>query len=174
MKQLSSDVFLSSTAGLQATTKHSGFPVRMENAVPIVPQAPAAQPLQIQSGVLTQVKTQKNPNQTIKQTNEPHRAKWNSCHPPGESEPDPSGVNARGSQKALKGSMQITSKTVFSCFIFLEYFKFKLDYAMCLPGFRSFQLLRMGCFPMGAHCPVGSAVCSCLHFTKTWQKKSFL
>lgn len=52
----SSDVFLSSTAGLQATTKHSGFPVRMENAVPIVPQAPAAQPLQIQSGVLTQVK----------------------------------------------------------------------------------------------------------------------
>jgi hypothetical protein len=40
----------------QATTKHSGFPVRMDNAVPIVPQAPAAQPLQIQSGVLTQVK----------------------------------------------------------------------------------------------------------------------
>lgn len=44
----------SSPAGLQATTKHSGFPVRMDNAVPIVPQAPAAQPLQIQSGVLTQ------------------------------------------------------------------------------------------------------------------------
>ncbi|XP_018103449.1 homeodomain interacting protein kinase 1 S homeolog isoform X7 [Xenopus laevis] len=41
-------------AGLQATTKHSGFPVRMDNSVPIVPQAPAAQPLQIQSGVLTQ------------------------------------------------------------------------------------------------------------------------
>eukprot|EP00073_Rattus_norvegicus_P034957 XP_008759635.1 PREDICTED: homeodomain-interacting protein kinase 1 isoform X2 [Rattus norvegicus] len=40
--------------GLQATTKHSGFPVRMDNAVPLVPQAPAAQPLQIQSGVLTQ------------------------------------------------------------------------------------------------------------------------
>uniref|UniRef100_A0A3Q2GSV4 Homeodomain interacting protein kinase 1 n=1 Tax=Equus caballus TaxID=9796 RepID=A0A3Q2GSV4_HORSE len=40
--------------GLQATTKHSGFPVRMDNAVPIVPQAPAAQPLQIQPGVLTQ------------------------------------------------------------------------------------------------------------------------
>nr|KAF6304728.1 homeodomain interacting protein kinase 1 [Pipistrellus kuhlii] len=40
--------------GLQATTKHSGFPVRMDNAVPIVPQAPAAQPLQIPSGVLTQ------------------------------------------------------------------------------------------------------------------------
>ncbi|XP_053249497.1 homeodomain-interacting protein kinase 1 isoform X4 [Podarcis raffonei] len=40
--------------GLQATTKHSGFPVRMDNTVPIVPQAPAAQPLQIQSGVLTQ------------------------------------------------------------------------------------------------------------------------
>lgn len=47
---------LFSTAGLQATAKHSGFPVRMDNAVPIVPQAPAAQPLQIQSGVLTQVK----------------------------------------------------------------------------------------------------------------------
>lgn len=28
----------------------------MDNAVPIVPQAPAAQPLQIQSGVLTQVR----------------------------------------------------------------------------------------------------------------------
>ncbi|NP_001128533.1 homeodomain interacting protein kinase 1 S homeolog [Xenopus laevis] len=41
-------------AGLQATTKHSGFPVRMDNSVPIVPQAPAAQPPQIQSGVLTQ------------------------------------------------------------------------------------------------------------------------
>ncbi|XP_053562544.1 homeodomain-interacting protein kinase 1 isoform X1 [Bombina bombina] len=41
-------------AGLQATTKHSGFPVRMDNSVPIVPQAPATQPLQIQSGVLTQ------------------------------------------------------------------------------------------------------------------------
>lgn len=49
-------VMFSSPAGLQATTKHSGFPVRMDNAVPIVPQAPAAQPLQIQSGVLTQVK----------------------------------------------------------------------------------------------------------------------
>lgn len=48
----------SQTAGLQATTKHSGFPVRMDNAVPIVPQAPAAQPLQIQSGVLTQVKVE--------------------------------------------------------------------------------------------------------------------
>lgn len=47
---------LFSAAGLQATTKHSGFPVRMDNAVPLVPQAPAAQPLQIQSGVLTQVK----------------------------------------------------------------------------------------------------------------------
>lgn len=49
-------MMLFSSAGLQATTKHSGFPVRMDNAVPIVPQAPAAQPLQIQSGVLTQVK----------------------------------------------------------------------------------------------------------------------
>ncbi|XP_053313514.1 homeodomain-interacting protein kinase 1 isoform X2 [Spea bombifrons] len=41
-------------AGLQPSTKHSGFPVRMDNSVPLVPQAPAAQPLQIQSGVLTQ------------------------------------------------------------------------------------------------------------------------
>ncbi|KAM4045890.1 homeodomain-interacting protein kinase 1 isoform 2-T2 [Anomaloglossus baeobatrachus] len=41
-------------AGLQASAKHSGFPVRMDSTVPIVPQAPAAQPLQIQSGVLTQ------------------------------------------------------------------------------------------------------------------------
>ncbi|XP_069094821.1 homeodomain-interacting protein kinase 1 isoform X2 [Pleurodeles waltl] len=40
--------------GLQATTKHSGFPVRMDNTLPMVPQAPAAQPLQIQSGVLAQ------------------------------------------------------------------------------------------------------------------------
>lgn len=45
-----------SAAGLQATTKHSGFPVRMDNAVPIAPQAPAAQPLQIPSGVLAQVR----------------------------------------------------------------------------------------------------------------------
>ncbi|XP_073443173.1 homeodomain-interacting protein kinase 1 isoform X2 [Dendrobates tinctorius] len=41
-------------AGLQASAKHSGFPVRMDSTVPMVPQAPAAQPLQIQSGVLTQ------------------------------------------------------------------------------------------------------------------------
>ncbi|XP_074158269.1 homeodomain-interacting protein kinase 1-like [Sminthopsis crassicaudata] len=40
--------------GLQASAQHSGFPGRMENAVPMVPQAPAAQPLQIQSGVLSQ------------------------------------------------------------------------------------------------------------------------
>ncbi|XP_043928829.1 homeodomain-interacting protein kinase 1 isoform X3 [Protopterus annectens] len=40
--------------GLQASAKHSAFPVRVDNAVPIVPQAPAAQPLQIQPGVLTQ------------------------------------------------------------------------------------------------------------------------
>ncbi|XP_073523254.1 homeodomain-interacting protein kinase 1 isoform X2 [Phyllobates terribilis] len=41
-------------AGLQASAKHSGFPVRMDSTVPMVPQAPAAQPLQIQPGVLTQ------------------------------------------------------------------------------------------------------------------------
>ncbi|XP_075052375.1 homeodomain-interacting protein kinase 1 isoform X3 [Mixophyes fleayi] len=41
-------------AGLQATAKHSGFPVQMDSSVPIVPQTAAPQPLQIQSGVLTQ------------------------------------------------------------------------------------------------------------------------
>ncbi|XP_067863403.1 homeodomain-interacting protein kinase 1-like isoform X4 [Heptranchias perlo] len=40
--------------GLQASAKHSGFSVRVENAVPVVPQAPAAQSIQIQPGVLTQ------------------------------------------------------------------------------------------------------------------------
>ncbi len=42
--------------GLQASpSKHAGYSVRMENAVPIVTQAPGAQPLQIQPGLLTQV-----------------------------------------------------------------------------------------------------------------------
>nr|XP_014347667.1 PREDICTED: homeodomain-interacting protein kinase 1 isoform X1 [Latimeria chalumnae] len=40
--------------GLQASAKHSGFPMRVDNAVPIVPQGPTAQPLQLQPGVLTQ------------------------------------------------------------------------------------------------------------------------
>ncbi|XP_072336658.1 homeodomain-interacting protein kinase 1-like isoform X5 [Scyliorhinus torazame] len=40
--------------GLQASAKHSGFSVRVENAVPVVPQAPAAQSIQIQPGVLAQ------------------------------------------------------------------------------------------------------------------------
>uniref|UniRef100_A0A8C8HL17 non-specific serine/threonine protein kinase n=1 Tax=Oncorhynchus tshawytscha TaxID=74940 RepID=A0A8C8HL17_ONCTS len=41
--------------GLQASpSKHTGYSVRMENAVPIVTQAPGAQPLQIQTGLLTQ------------------------------------------------------------------------------------------------------------------------
>ncbi|XP_066580297.1 homeodomain-interacting protein kinase 2 isoform X4 [Amia ocellicauda] len=41
--------------GLQASpSKHAGYSVRMENAVPIVTQAPGAQPLQIQPGLLTQ------------------------------------------------------------------------------------------------------------------------
>ncbi|XP_035281818.1 homeodomain-interacting protein kinase 2 isoform X2 [Anguilla anguilla] len=41
--------------GLQASpSKHGGYSVRMENAVPIVTQAPGAQPLQIQPGLLTQ------------------------------------------------------------------------------------------------------------------------
>ncbi|KAM4553559.1 homeodomain-interacting protein kinase 2 isoform 4-T4 [Fundulus diaphanus] len=41
--------------GLQASpSKHTSYSVRMENAVPIVTQAPGAQPLQIQPGLLTQ------------------------------------------------------------------------------------------------------------------------
>nr|XP_055191219.1 homeodomain-interacting protein kinase 2 isoform X1 [Nyctereutes procyonoides] len=41
--------------GLQASpSKHAGYSVRMENAVPIVTQAPGAQPLQIQPGLLAQ------------------------------------------------------------------------------------------------------------------------
>lgn len=45
-----------SALGLQASpSKHAGYSVRMENAVPIVTQAPGAQPLQIQPGLLAQV-----------------------------------------------------------------------------------------------------------------------
>ncbi|MBN3280190.1 HIPK1 kinase, partial [Polyodon spathula] len=40
--------------GLQASAKHSGFPVRMDNAVPLVPQTQSGQSLQLQPGVLTQ------------------------------------------------------------------------------------------------------------------------
>ncbi|XP_061826132.1 homeodomain-interacting protein kinase 2 isoform X6 [Nerophis lumbriciformis] len=41
--------------GLQASpSKHNSYSMRMENAVPIVTQAPGAQPLQIQPGLLTQ------------------------------------------------------------------------------------------------------------------------
>ncbi|XP_073179095.1 homeodomain-interacting protein kinase 2 isoform X4 [Lepidochelys kempii] len=41
--------------GLQASpSKHAGYSVRMENAVPIVTQAPGAQSLQIQPGLLAQ------------------------------------------------------------------------------------------------------------------------
>ncbi|CAM9966485.1 unnamed protein product [Bubo scandiacus] len=41
--------------GLQASpSKHAGYSVRMENAVPIVTQAPGAQPLQMQPGLLAQ------------------------------------------------------------------------------------------------------------------------
>uniref|UniRef100_A0A673Z6P4 non-specific serine/threonine protein kinase n=1 Tax=Salmo trutta TaxID=8032 RepID=A0A673Z6P4_SALTR len=42
--------------GMQASpSKHTGYSVRMDNAVPIVTQAPGTQPLQIQPGLLTQV-----------------------------------------------------------------------------------------------------------------------
>uniref|UniRef100_A0A8C7FT21 non-specific serine/threonine protein kinase n=1 Tax=Oncorhynchus kisutch TaxID=8019 RepID=A0A8C7FT21_ONCKI len=41
--------------GMQASpSKHTGYSVRMDNAVPIVTQAPGTQPLQIQPGLLTQ------------------------------------------------------------------------------------------------------------------------
>lgn len=49
-------VVLCLCTGLQASpSKHTSYSVRMENAVPIVTQAPGAQPLQIQPGLLTQV-----------------------------------------------------------------------------------------------------------------------
>uniref|UniRef100_A0A4W3JFV5 non-specific serine/threonine protein kinase n=1 Tax=Callorhinchus milii TaxID=7868 RepID=A0A4W3JFV5_CALMI len=40
--------------GLPPSAKHSGFSVRVENAMPVVPQAPAPQSIQIQPSVLTQ------------------------------------------------------------------------------------------------------------------------
>ncbi|XP_035244165.1 homeodomain-interacting protein kinase 1-like isoform X2 [Anguilla anguilla] len=40
--------------GLQTSSKHTAFPVRMDNPVPLVPQNQPAQPLQIQSGMLAQ------------------------------------------------------------------------------------------------------------------------
>lgn len=53
---LISSMLLCVSSGLQASpSKHTGYSVRMENAVPIVTQAPGAQPLQIQPGLLTQV-----------------------------------------------------------------------------------------------------------------------
>ncbi|XP_051518792.1 homeodomain-interacting protein kinase 1 isoform X2 [Myxocyprinus asiaticus] len=40
--------------GLQTSNKHAGYPVRMDNSVPIVPQNQSTQPLHIQPGMLTQ------------------------------------------------------------------------------------------------------------------------
>uniref|UniRef100_A0A8C8C4V7 non-specific serine/threonine protein kinase n=1 Tax=Oncorhynchus tshawytscha TaxID=74940 RepID=A0A8C8C4V7_ONCTS len=40
--------------GLQTSGKHSGFPVRMDNAVPMGPQNQSTQPLHLQPGMLTQ------------------------------------------------------------------------------------------------------------------------
>nr|XP_046200329.1 homeodomain-interacting protein kinase 1-like isoform X2 [Oncorhynchus gorbuscha] len=40
--------------GLQSSGKHSGFPVRMDNSVPMVPQNQSTQPLHVQPGMLTQ------------------------------------------------------------------------------------------------------------------------
>ncbi|XP_076133249.1 homeodomain-interacting protein kinase 1-like isoform X3 [Alosa pseudoharengus] len=39
--------------GLQTSSKHTGYPVRMDNSVPLVSQNQASQPLHIQPGVLT-------------------------------------------------------------------------------------------------------------------------
>ncbi len=41
--------------GLQTSNKHAGYPVRMDNSVPIVPQNQSTQPLHIQPSMLTQV-----------------------------------------------------------------------------------------------------------------------
>ncbi|XP_066527303.1 homeodomain-interacting protein kinase 1 isoform X3 [Hoplias malabaricus] len=41
-------------AGLQPSNKHSGYPVRMDNSVPMVPQNQSTQSLHIQPGMLTQ------------------------------------------------------------------------------------------------------------------------
>ncbi|KAL1250311.1 hypothetical protein QQF64_021316 [Cirrhinus molitorella] len=40
--------------GLQTSNKHGGYPVRMDNSVPIVPQNQSTQPLHIQPSMLTQ------------------------------------------------------------------------------------------------------------------------
>ncbi|KAM9855780.1 homeodomain-interacting protein kinase 1 isoform 2-T2 [Aulostomus maculatus] len=40
--------------GLQTSKQPSGYPVRMDNSVPLVPQNQSSQPLQIQPGMLTQ------------------------------------------------------------------------------------------------------------------------
>ncbi|XP_062402506.1 homeodomain-interacting protein kinase 2 [Sardina pilchardus] len=52
--------------GLQASpSKHAGYSVRMENAVPIVTQAPGPQSLQIQPGLLTQQAWPSGPQQIL-------------------------------------------------------------------------------------------------------------
>ncbi|XP_051952668.1 homeodomain-interacting protein kinase 2-like isoform X1 [Xyrauchen texanus] len=52
--------------GLQASpSKHTGYSVRMENAVPIVTQAPGTQSLQIQPGLLTQQAWPSGPQQIL-------------------------------------------------------------------------------------------------------------
>lgn len=42
-------------SGLQTSNKASGYPVRMDNSVPLVPQNQSSQSLHIQPGMLTQV-----------------------------------------------------------------------------------------------------------------------
>jgi len=41
--------------GLQTSNKPSGYPVRMDNSVPLVPQNQSSQSLHIQPSMLTQV-----------------------------------------------------------------------------------------------------------------------
>lgn len=55
-------------SGLQTSpSKHAGYSVRMENAVPIVTQAAGAQPLQIQPGLLAQVNNNFGPRNNFKE-----------------------------------------------------------------------------------------------------------
>lgn len=51
----SSHQFISPPAGLQTSNKASGFPLRMENSLPLVPPNQSSQSLHIQPGMLAQV-----------------------------------------------------------------------------------------------------------------------
>ncbi|XP_073679373.1 homeodomain-interacting protein kinase 1 [Garra rufa] len=51
--------------GLQTSNKHGGYPVRMDNSVPIVPQNQSTQPLHIQPSMLTQQGWPAGPQQIL-------------------------------------------------------------------------------------------------------------